>query len=91
MEESLSAQANCSEDASLVRPEPLTAGYRMVLRDPRVTTSALIGASSPEQIEENLGALANLGFTKEEPTEIDKYAVEGGINLSEKPSQDEAV
>ncbi|WFU05203.1 L-glyceraldehyde 3-phosphate reductase (plasmid) [Rhizobium sp. CB3171] len=61
-----------------------------VLRDPRVT-SALIGASSPEQIVENLGALSNLSFSKEELTEIDRHAVEGGINLWEKPSHDEAV
>jgi L-glyceraldehyde 3-phosphate reductase len=61
-----------------------------VLRDPRVT-SALIGASSPEQVEENLGALSNLSFTAEELAEIDRHAVEGGINLWEKPSHDEAV
>ncbi|CAN7655067.1 L-glyceraldehyde 3-phosphate reductase [Pararhizobium sp. LjRoot238] len=61
-----------------------------VLRDRRVT-SALIGASSPEQIVENLGALNNLTFTAEELAEIDRYAVEGGVNLWEKPSTDEAV
>jgi L-glyceraldehyde 3-phosphate reductase len=49
------------------------------LRDPRVTT-VLIGASRPEQIEENLAALNNLEFTKEELKEIDKYATEAGIN-----------
>jgi L-glyceraldehyde 3-phosphate reductase len=58
-----------------------------VLRDTRVT-STLIGASSPEQIIENVGALKNLSFTKEELAEIDRYAVEGGINLWEKPSTD---
>ncbi len=61
-----------------------------VLRDPRVTTS-LIGASSPEQIRENVGALANLSFTPEELAEIDRYAVEGGVNLWEKPSTDQRV
>jgi L-glyceraldehyde 3-phosphate reductase len=59
-----------------------------VLRDPRVTT-ALIGASSPEQIRENVGALAKLDFTKAELAEIDKHAVESGINLWEKPSTDQ--
>ncbi len=59
-----------------------------VLRDPRVTT-ALIGASSPEQIRENDGALAMLDFSKAELAEIDKHAVESGINLWEKPSTDQ--
>jgi len=57
------------------------------LRDPRVT-SALIGASHPEQIVENVAALNNLAFSAEELAEIDRYAVEGGINLWEKPSTD---
>ena len=55
------------------------------LRDPRVT-SALIGASRPEQIVENVGALQNLNFSAEELAEIDRFAREGGINLWEKPS-----
>jgi L-glyceraldehyde 3-phosphate reductase len=57
------------------------------LRDPRVT-SALIGASHPEQIIENVGALNKLTFSTEELAEIDRFAVEGGINLWEKPSTD---
>lgn len=55
------------------------------LRDTRVT-SALIGASRPEQIVENVGALNNLVFSAEELAQIDRHAVEGGINLWEKPS-----
>ncbi len=51
-----------------------------VLRRPEVT-SVLIGASSPEQIVENVGALENLAFSSEELQEIDKYAEEGKINL----------
>jgi len=57
------------------------------LRDSRVS-SALIGASRPEQIIENVAALDNLAFSPEELAEIDRYAVEGGINLWEKPSTD---
>lgn len=57
------------------------------LRDSRVS-SALIGASRPEQIVENVAALDNLAFSAEELVEIDRYAVEGGINLWEKPSTD---
>lgn len=55
------------------------------LRDPRVT-SALIGASRPEQIIENVAALQNLSFSELELAEIDRFAQEGGINLWQKPS-----
>jgi L-glyceraldehyde 3-phosphate reductase len=50
------------------------------LRDPRVT-SALIGVSSIAQLETNVGALKNLEFTEQELSEIDRYAVDAGINL----------
>jgi len=50
------------------------------LRDPRVT-STLVGASSVRQLEENLGALDQLGFTDDELRSIDEHAVEAGINL----------
>jgi len=51
-----------------------------VLRDERVT-SALIGASSVEQLEQNLAALKKLHFEAAELAEIDRHAHEGGINL----------
>jgi L-glyceraldehyde 3-phosphate reductase len=51
-----------------------------VLRDERVT-SALIGASSVAQLEENLGAAAKTTFAPEEIAAIDKDAVEAGINI----------
>ena len=51
-----------------------------VLRDPRVT-SALIGASSVEQLETNVAALDNLSFTDAELAEIDRHAVDAGINI----------
>ncbi|WP_306661749.1 L-glyceraldehyde 3-phosphate reductase [Amycolatopsis magusensis] len=50
------------------------------LRDPRVT-SVLIGASSVAQLEANVGSLDNLVFTDDELAEIERYAVEGDINL----------
>jgi L-glyceraldehyde 3-phosphate reductase len=50
------------------------------LRDPRIT-SALVGASSVEQLEANVAALDNLEFTDEELAEIDRYATESDINL----------
>jgi L-glyceraldehyde 3-phosphate reductase len=50
------------------------------LRDPRIT-STLIGASSVEQLEANVGALERLDFTDEELDEIDRYATESSINI----------
>jgi L-glyceraldehyde 3-phosphate reductase len=43
----------------------------MVLRSP-VITSALIGASKIEQVEDAIGALNNLSFTDNELKSIDK-------------------
>jgi L-glyceraldehyde 3-phosphate reductase len=51
-----------------------------VLRDERVT-SAVIGASSVEQLDTNLDALDAPPLTEEELTEIDQYAVDSGVNL----------
>ncbi|MEO0636860.1 MAG: L-glyceraldehyde 3-phosphate reductase [Pseudomonadota bacterium] len=51
-----------------------------VLRDGGITT-ALIGASKPEQIVDCAGAINNLEFTAEELAEIDSYAIDQDINL----------
>jgi L-glyceraldehyde 3-phosphate reductase len=51
-----------------------------VLRDPRVT-SALLGASSVGQLEQNVAALQRMDFDAEELAEIDRHAQEGAINL----------
>jgi L-glyceraldehyde 3-phosphate reductase len=51
-----------------------------VLRDPRVT-SALIGASSVAQLEENLAAVRAEPFTDTELAAIDADAIEAGIDL----------
>jgi L-glyceraldehyde 3-phosphate reductase len=56
-----------------------------VLRDPR-TTSALIGASRVDQIEDAVGALAKLEFSDAELAEIDKLTVEAGINIWKRSS-----
>jgi L-glyceraldehyde 3-phosphate reductase len=50
------------------------------LRDPRVT-SALAGASSVRQLEENVAAVDRLVFTEEELAEIDRHATDSGVNL----------
>jgi L-glyceraldehyde 3-phosphate reductase len=57
------------------------------LRDARVT-SALIGASSVAQLEENVAALDRLDFTEEELEEIDGFATESGINIWATSSED---
>lgn len=51
-----------------------------VLRGGRVT-SALIGASRPEQILDCVAALKNSSFTADELSEIDQFAGEGGLNI----------
>jgi L-glyceraldehyde 3-phosphate reductase len=51
-----------------------------ILRDPRVA-SALVGASSVEQLDDSLAALENLAFEPAELAEIDRFAVEGNVNL----------
>jgi len=50
------------------------------LRD-AVVTSALVGASSVGQLEQNVVALNKLEFSPAELEEIDRYATESGINL----------
>jgi L-glyceraldehyde 3-phosphate reductase len=55
------------------------------LRDP-VVTSTLVGASSVEQLEQNVAALNKLDFSPAELEEIDSYATESGINIWAKSS-----
>jgi L-glyceraldehyde 3-phosphate reductase len=56
-----------------------------VLRQPGMT-SALLGASSIKQLDENLAALNNLDFDDDELAEIDKYATEADVNRWRPPS-----
>ena len=57
-----------------------------VLKRP-VVTSALIGASRWEQIEDCLGALRNTQFSKSELDEIDRHAADGNLNIWARSSQ----
>jgi len=50
------------------------------LRDQRVT-SVLVGASSVEQLENNLGALNRLDLSADELATIERHAVDTGIDL----------
>ncbi len=56
------------------------------LRGGRVT-SALIGASRPEQVEDCVGALANLDFTRDELARIDEVSASGDVNLWARSSE----
>jgi aryl-alcohol dehydrogenase-like predicted oxidoreductase len=51
-----------------------------VLRDRRVT-SALVGASSVAQLEQNVAALDRLELSGPELEQIDTYAVDGALNI----------
>ena len=57
-----------------------------VLRDGGITT-ALIGASKPEQVVDCAGAIGNLDFTAEELAAIDRIAAEEDINLWARSSE----
>ena len=60
-----------------------------VLRDPRVT-SALVGASSVAQLEDNVAALSRLDFTGDELREIDRHVAgmgDAGINIWQRSSE----
>jgi L-glyceraldehyde 3-phosphate reductase len=54
------------------------------LRDPRMT-SVIIGASSVDQLEQNVAALGNLSFNDDELWSIDEHAVDTGVDLWEGP------
>ena len=51
-------------------------------------TSLVIGASSVQQLDDNIAALQNLSFTADELSEIDQHATEADINIW-KQSSDE--
>jgi L-glyceraldehyde 3-phosphate reductase len=50
-----------------------------VLRDARMT-STLIGASSVQQLEDNVATVGNLDFSDDELAAIDEHAVESGVD-----------
>jgi L-glyceraldehyde 3-phosphate reductase len=53
-------------------------------------TSALIGASRPEQVRDCVGALGRLDFTDDELAEIDRHAQDEAINLWAQSSEERA-
>lgn len=76
-------------DLALARGQSLAQmAVSWVLRDTRVT-SALIGASSPQQIRELATAMTHPVISAPELARIDEHAVECGVNLWHKPSTDQ--
>ena len=57
-----------------------------VLRDARIT-SALVGASSVQQLEQNVATIERLALSQDELAEIDRYATEADINLWARSSE----
>jgi L-glyceraldehyde 3-phosphate reductase len=75
------AKVNGLREIAARRGQSLAAmALAWTLRDPRVT-STLVGASSVEQLEANVEALARPEFSGDELAEIDRYATESDINL----------
>jgi L-glyceraldehyde 3-phosphate reductase len=79
-DETLAKVRNLNELASRRGQSLAQMALAWTLRDPRMT-STLIGASSVAQLEDSLGALANLAFSEEELAAIDESATDSGINL----------
>jgi L-glyceraldehyde 3-phosphate reductase len=79
-EETLSKVRTLNELASSRGQSLAEMALAWTLRDERIT-STLIGASSVEQLEENVRALERLDFTPDELAEIDRHATDSGLNL----------
>jgi L-glyceraldehyde 3-phosphate reductase len=80
------ARIQALNDIALRRRQSLAQmAIAWALRDSRVT-SVLIGASSIAQLEQNVTALDHLDFTADELATIDRYAVDGGIDLWRSPA-----
>jgi len=82
------AKLNRLNDMAYARGQSLAQmALAWVLRDERVTT-ALIGASKPEQVADCVGALRRLEFDAMELTEIDEIAQDAGLNLWARSSEE---
>jgi L-glyceraldehyde 3-phosphate reductase len=86
-EETLARVHNLNEVAKERGQKLAQLALQWVLRDERVT-SAVIGASSVEQLDTNLDALEHPPLTGVERAAIDSFAVESGINLWAKQTEE---
>jgi L-glyceraldehyde 3-phosphate reductase len=88
LDESVLEHVRALNDIALERGQTLAQmALQWVLRDRRVT-SAVIGASSVEQLDMNIDALACPTLTAEELAAIDRDAVDAGVNLWAKQTTD---
>ncbi len=80
------ARIRALNDIALGRRQSLAQmAIAWALRDSRIT-SVLIGASSVAQLEQNVTALDDLEFSSDEIANIDRYAVDGDIDLWRTPA-----
>jgi L-glyceraldehyde 3-phosphate reductase len=87
LEEDVLRRVRALNDIAKQRGQKLAQlALQWVLRDDRVT-SAVVGASSVEQLDTNLDALEGPALTDDELAEIDRHAVDSGINLWAKQTE----
>jgi L-glyceraldehyde 3-phosphate reductase len=84
-EENLGRIRSLSDIAQGRRQSLAQMAIAWALRDGRVA-SVLIGASSVAQLDQNVAALDDLTFTADEIAAIDRYAVDGNIDLWHTPA-----
>ncbi len=88
LDESVLRRVRALNEVARARGQKLAQmALQWVLRDKRVT-SAVVGASSVEQLDVNLDALSGPPFTEEELAAIDRDAVEAGVNLWAQQTED---
>ncbi|MDN5895370.1 MAG: aldo/keto reductase, partial [Nocardioides sp.] len=88
LDETVLDRVRALNDIAAARGQKLAQlALQWALRDRRVT-SAVIGASSVEQLDTNLDALAGPPLTEEELAAIDVHAVESGVNLWAKQTEE---
>jgi L-glyceraldehyde 3-phosphate reductase len=88
LDESTMAKVRALNDLAKSRGQTLAQmALAWTLRDHRVT-SALVGASSVAQLEQNVAALDHLEFSAEELAEIDRHATDEDINIWARSSKD---
>jgi L-glyceraldehyde 3-phosphate reductase len=88
LDESVLRHVRALNEIALGRGQTLAQmALQWVLRDNRVT-SAVIGASSVEQLDMNIDALSCPTLTQEQLAAIDRDAVEAGVNLWAKQTSD---
>ncbi len=88
LDDEVLARVRSLNEVALARGQKLAQlALQWAVRDPRVT-SAVIGASSVEQLDTNLDALDFPPLTEGDLAAIDRFAVDSGVNLWAKSTED---